>query len=237
VSSRVFSDVLTEFEVSYARVILAAVLEGFPTLGRAPSRGFVAGVLGGSLRREVASCDGYRLVLFGVLEHHRIEDILKMIEKLVAQGFLETVASRGLVCSSKGRALLEDPLPENRKILALGLMPGRTTLQALDLAIRSGLLEALRAYRAKRARFEDVPEFQVFSEGVVRAIATTRPTSEAELARVPGMGPKRRAAHGPQILEIVAEHGPVIDRLRERSAAESDADWSSPHEIGATSVP
>jgi hypothetical protein len=40
------------------------------------------------------------------------------------------------------------------------------------------------------------------------------PADERELEEVPGMADKRIAAHGAELLRIVAEHMPIIERLR-----------------------
>jgi ATP-dependent DNA helicase RecQ len=181
----------------------------------------VAAVLTGSLRKEVVKCDGYRLVTFGILGQLRGQDVMAMVDKLLSVGLLEAQGRGGLVCSARGRGLLEggSGVSDGRPRAPIGLLPGVVDSERLDQAIRSGLLDALRRYRAEKARQEDVPEWQVLPEAIVRSVATRLPANDAELTQVPGMGPKRIAAYGASVLGIVAEHVPIIERLRAQSGA------------------
>lgn len=212
-SAHATAQVLVDYEAALARVVLAAAVESLPALGRAPGRGFVAAVLTGSLRKDVVGSEAYRLVSFGVLSHLRMADVVAILDKLIAADLLARAPTKGgLVCSAAGRGLLERG---TRVGLAgpVGLIPGVVNARALDLAIRSGLIDALRRFRAERARGEDVAEYLVFSESTLRGLAAARPMSESELERVPGLGPKRIAAYGGELLRILAEHAPIVARL------------------------
>jgi DNA helicase-2/ATP-dependent DNA helicase PcrA len=67
------------------------------------------------------------------------------------------------------------------------------------------LYHALAAWRRTRAHEDDVPQFHVFHNRVLDAIARTRPTSRDELAAVPGVGPSKLERYGDEVLEVVAE--------------------------------
>ena len=49
-----------------------------------------------------------------------------------------------------------------------------------------------------------MPADAVATDAILRAVASTRPGSAAELASLPGIGPARLARYGPAILAIVA---------------------------------
>ncbi|WP_419916054.1 ATP-dependent DNA helicase UvrD2 [Candidatus Poriferisodalis sp.] len=70
----------------------------------------------------------------------------------------------------------------------------------------AALFEALRAWRLERSRAEGVRAFRVFSDAVLIALATRRPSNDAELLAVPGIGPAKRDSYGAEVLALIAEH-------------------------------
>ncbi len=71
----------------------------------------------------------------------------------------------------------------------------------------AGLVERLRAMRTQIAREKSVPAYVIFSNRTLTAIARARPTNEAELLAVSGIGPNRLAAYGDAILAALAGEG------------------------------
>jgi DNA helicase-2/ATP-dependent DNA helicase PcrA len=74
-----------------------------------------------------------------------------------------------------------------------------------DVARRSAVASALRAWRADQARRADVRPTVVLSDRAVDAIATACPRRPEDLERLRGLGPLTRDRHGARLLEIVAE--------------------------------
>jgi DNA helicase-2/ATP-dependent DNA helicase PcrA len=64
--------------------------------------------------------------------------------------------------------------------------------------------EALRRWRAERARAEGVPAYTVFPDRTIEELLARRPRTEAELAGVHGLGPSRIARFGPELLAALA---------------------------------
>jgi ATP-dependent DNA helicase RecQ len=65
--------------------------------------------------------------------------------------------------------------------------------------------EALKAWRLVRARAEEVPAYVIFHNATLAEIAGRRPTSLAELASVPGVGPAKLERYGEDVLAALAE--------------------------------
>ena len=65
--------------------------------------------------------------------------------------------------------------------------------------------EALRTWRAERARSDGVPAYVVAHDATLAAIAEARPASPAALGAVKGMGPGRLERYGPEILAVLAD--------------------------------
>jgi ATP-dependent DNA helicase RecQ len=66
------------------------------------------------------------------------------------------------------------------------------------------LFEALRAWRAGAAKARGVPAYIVFPDATLAAIAGARPTSEAALLTVKGVGPRKLEAYGAELLALLA---------------------------------
>src|SRR5262245_15991950 len=60
--------------------------------------------------------------------------------------------------------------------------------------------EALKAWRLARARADEIPAYVVFHNTTLEEIAARRPTSLAELADVPGVGPRKLERYGDEVL-------------------------------------
>ncbi len=68
------------------------------------------------------------------------------------------------------------------------------------------LFEALRAWRAEQAAAQKVPAYCVFSQKALYALAAAAPKTEAELAGIHGIGPKKLAQYGEALLGVVRQN-------------------------------
>ncbi|QBI18917.1 ATP-dependent DNA helicase UvrD2 [Egibacter rhizosphaerae] len=65
------------------------------------------------------------------------------------------------------------------------------------------LVGALREWRRTRAHEDGVPAYVVCTDATLREVAARRPRTSAELATVTGLGPKRVARYGDDLLALV----------------------------------
>jgi ATP-dependent DNA helicase RecQ len=76
--------------------------------------------------------------------------------------------------------------------------------EALDLGpVETVLFEALRGWRAEKARELEMPPYIVAHDKTLQLVAMRKPQSEAELLRVPGFGAKKVEDYGADIVRIV----------------------------------
>src|SRR5690606_26195879 len=66
------------------------------------------------------------------------------------------------------------------------------------------LYERLRHWRRTVATEQDVPAYVVFTDATLAALAERKPTSSAELAAIPGIGPRKLELYGAAVLALVA---------------------------------
>ncbi len=82
------------------------------------------------------------------------------------------------------------------------------SLEAGDLdADDEALFERLRDWRTEQATERAVPPYVVFNDKTLRALAVARPTTDAEMLAVKGVGPAKWEAYGADVLALVAEAG------------------------------
>ncbi len=72
--------------------------------------------------------------------------------------------------------------------------------------VETVLFEALRAWRAEKARGLEMPPYIVAHDKTLQLVAMRKPRDETELLRVPGFGAKKVDDYGAEIVRIVGEH-------------------------------
>ncbi len=75
-----------------------------------------------------------------------------------------------------------------------------------EVSYDEALLEALRAWRREVAETAKVPAYVVFTDATLQAIAESRPGTERELLRLPGIGRVKVDRYGADCLGVVARH-------------------------------
>ncbi|MFI9826312.1 ATP-dependent DNA helicase UvrD2 [Streptomyces sp. NPDC051913] len=76
-----------------------------------------------------------------------------------------------------------------------------------------GLYERLREWRGTQARLTGQPDFCVFTDRTLMAIAETEPSTPAELSRIPGVLKRKLDRYGADVLAICAGQGPGTEEV------------------------
>jgi DNA helicase-2/ATP-dependent DNA helicase PcrA len=141
--------------------------------------------------------------------------------------FLPRVEEKELPCKAAMRA--PDQIGEERRLLYVGMTrakrhlaltwsgkPSRFLLElgveAAAPAVRKARAEepddptyvALKEWRLKRSKADEIPAYVVFHNSTLAEIAERRPQTIAELASVPGVGPAKLERYGRELLEALA---------------------------------
>ncbi|HEY1102542.1 MAG TPA: HRDC domain-containing protein, partial [Burkholderiaceae bacterium] len=112
-------------------------------------------------------------------------------------------AARAVLKGERAIALRETSaarLPKARKVAGKGA--STPAAAALD-APAQARLAALKAWRAEVARSHNLPAYVIFHDATLVAIAERAPESLAALDGISGIGEKKRAAYGEELLQAL----------------------------------
>jgi ATP-dependent DNA helicase RecQ len=69
------------------------------------------------------------------------------------------------------------------------------------------VFEALRALRAELAREQNLPAYVIFHDATLREMASRRPRTLAEMARINGVGASKLERYGERMLQAMSAAG------------------------------
>jgi DNA helicase-2/ATP-dependent DNA helicase PcrA len=140
--------------------------------------------------------------------------------------FLPRVEEKELPCKATMRS--PDQVAEERRLLYVGMTrakrhlaltwSGKPSRFLLELGVEAAAPRpkarvdepddptyvALKEWRLKRSKADEIPAYVVFHNSTLAEIASRRPTTIAELASVPGVGPAKLERYGRELLEALA---------------------------------
>jgi ATP-dependent DNA helicase RecQ len=172
----------------------------------------ITDILLGKRTAKVVQFDHDQLSVFGIGEDLAEGEWRGVIRQLLAQGLLSVEGEYGTLVLTEGSAAVlrgERRVPmrkEPRKVpSARGERKAKAAAAAAELPEElQPVFEALRAWRAERAREQGVPAYVVFHDATLREIAAARPSSVDELRGISGIGEKKLATHGGSVVELLA---------------------------------
>jgi ATP-dependent DNA helicase RecQ len=168
---------------------------------------YTAQVLMGSREQRILANGHDRLSTHGLLAGTDKRVLRNWIEQLVGQRFLSRSGEYGVLqITPLGRRALRGevaprlarPAASAKKISAAG----RQSWEGVDRP----LFEALRGLRRQWAAQRGLPPFVVMSDATLRDLARLRPTSLPRLLLVRGVGQKKAAEYGEDLLQAIAAH-------------------------------
>ena len=189
------------YEVATCRVLVEACQELERLLDGPASRGRLVNYLRGNqtLAVVVKPAAGTSSTAagdcYGVLDEHSAAWVSRALERLADETYLERELDAPLAyrVTAAGRRLIAGRERPSRHVLP----------HSPRLGSSPAIEEQLRLLRARLARDEGRPAFSVFDNRALAWIASTRPTSLAELARAPGFGERRLAKYGRRVISAL----------------------------------
>lgn len=199
---------LVDDAVTIARKVLSCVARVEQRFGGA----HVAAVLVGKASEAVVSRGHDRLSTFGLFEGRPIAEVRGYIEQLTALGYLRQTPGDYpvLVLTPDGRALMRDATTDGTLALFRQKRRDRDAPRRSRVETESwdgvdrDLFERLRALRLTLARGRGVPPYVIFHDTTLREMARVRPTSEAALRDIYGVGQRKAEDVGAAFIEVIS---------------------------------
>ena len=176
--------------------------------------GHLTDVLRGVDGERMAQLGHDGLSVFGVGAEFDARRWKAVFRQLVALGLLDVdIEGHGaLRLTADSRAVLKGERPVALREEAERTKGGRvrgagaTAAPPADVdAADQPLFEALRALRLRLAREQSLPPYVIFHDATLRAIASRRPRSLAELAGIGGVGTAKLERYGEQVLATLRD--------------------------------
>lgn len=157
-------------------------------------------VLAGSQEQRIMDRGHNRLSTWGLLKEHDKRHVRDWIEQLVGQGCLQKEGEyQVLTIPDLGRRVLrgeETPRLLKPAIRKQRSAPAPASWEGVD----RGLFEALRDWRRQKAAQRGLPPFLLFSDETLRDLARRRPTTPQRLLDIHGVGERKSAEYGGEVL-------------------------------------
>ena len=202
--------------VAEAQVIGQKILSCVLRLGENYGAGYTAQVLVGSREERILTKRHDQLSTYSLLSEHDASVVRNWIEQLVEQEFLEKTGEYSVLCvTPTGRELLRGeetprllkPAPRSRtgRKLKSATHSSKADSDSWDGVDRE-LFDVLRAWRRQKAAEHGVPPYIVFSDATLRDLARRRPSTPQRLLVVHGIGEKKSAEYGAELVGVLVEH-------------------------------
>jgi ATP-dependent DNA helicase RecQ len=184
--------------------------------------GYVIAVLHGRDDARVRDNGHHEVSTFGIGTHLDERSWQAVLRQLLARGELSTTMHNGLALTERGRALMrgEGTLQLGRRSQRSGAVRATGTggtggtrrsarsstspVEELDAAERARF-ERLRAVRREVASDQGVPAYVVLDDAGLAALARQVPRTDAELLRIPGIGPVKLERYGAALLAALRD--------------------------------
>ena len=168
---------------------------------------YTSQVLAGSREQRILENGHDKLSTWGILSDHDRKSIRNWIEQLVGQGFLEKEGEYNLLkITPAGRRVLKGEATP--RLLKPARRPKKESRAAHDSwdGVDRELFDALREWRRRQASERQIAPFIVMGDATLRDLARARPTSLHRLREIHGIGEKKCADYGAELLAVIAAY-------------------------------
>ncbi|WP_242839358.1 DNA helicase RecQ [Oribacterium sp. P6A1] len=220
---------LREFETidmtEAAKKIINCVYEAKERFGRGIIADAVLGVK--TSRIKQIGADNYKS--FGALSSSNKNLLMRLVEQLVLEGYLEVGAYQVLKMGDINK--LKNP--ENKVFVKITdedkLPTAKTKPEKRQIGISSltssgyKLFDKLRELRLEIAREENLPPYIIFNDKTLIEMAVKVPTNQLEMLGISGVGDNKYKKYGGRFLDIIRDYTDIYpDLLTERILHEKE---------------
>jgi ATP-dependent DNA helicase RecQ len=200
---------LSELDLAENPLILGQkILSCVHRLGENFGGEYTAQVLVGAREQRILTNAHDKLSTWGILADEDKKTIRTWIEQLVGQGFLQKSGDYNtLQITPSGRRLLKGELLP--RLLRPTRRPRKTSRAARDSweGVDTGVFETLREFRRDKAAERGQAPFILFSDATLRDLARHKPTTLEGLRGIRGIGDKKLADFGVELIQLLGDAG------------------------------
>lgn len=197
-------------------VIAQKALSAVSRLQQQVSAGMLVDVLRGSKSYNLLNQGYDKIKTYGAGKDIRQEDWFYYLEQLVNQGLMEvayddhaklklTEASKAVLFNGQKVHLVKSETLQQHKEEEAAKTNIRTKRTTERQRVRDEMFEHLRQIRLELARKRGVPPYIVFSDATLEEMAAERPSTEADLGRISGVGEQKLVEYGRAFLDAIQE--------------------------------
>jgi ATP-dependent DNA helicase RecQ len=162
----------------------------------------IEAVLSGHANEKVTKLGHDQLSVFGIVDGDDVALVKPVARALLLRGGLDQTEHGGLALGEGARAILK-----GEAAFEIAMPPKTIRAKRRDGGapnpVGDPLFEALRTCRRDLAEAAGVPPYVIFHDSTLRDMATARPASRADLARIAGIGTRKLEAYGDAFLSVI----------------------------------
>ncbi|WP_406282836.1 DNA helicase RecQ [Embleya sp. NBC_00896] len=193
--------------------------------------GQIVDILLGAKTAKVIQFDHDTLRVFGIGTELGRTEWMSVVRQLLAMKLLAVEpAFNALVLTEESDEVLgrrrevllrrEPERPARAAKAAKAAKSGKGKAAPIEMPAEAvPVFEELRTWRGATAKEQGVPAYVIFHDATLREIATTRPTTLAELGTISGIGENKLAKYGQPILDTLAGSTPAAPAAKAAPAS------------------
>lgn len=168
---------------------------------------YVSLVLTGSKETRIVEKGHDKLTTWGLLKAHPKQTVRNWIEQLVSQEYLAKVGEYNtLEVTETGHRVLKGELTPRLLKPAAGKRKKSKVATDSWEGVDEPLFEKLRTWRREKAEERGIPPYVVFTDATLRELARAHPSTAEELLEIQGIGLKKAADYGHEVLTLIINH-------------------------------
>ncbi len=195
-------------------VIAQKALSAVARLKEQVASGVVVDVLRGSKSYGILSKGYDKIKTYGAGKDIRQQDWFFYLEQLVNQGLFEiayddynkvklTEASKAVLFGQQKIQLVQAEMVEKRKKEEAEKADAKRRKTSVRQRVRDELFEHLRKLRLTLSREKGIPPYIVFSDATLEEMAAERPSTEADMFKISGVGEVKMQEYGHDFLRAI----------------------------------
>ena len=182
------------------QMILSAIYKTNQSFGK----NYIVDVLRGSKEQKLLSNRADELSVYGIGKHLSKKEWFVILERLMETKILILGEFSVLKLTNDAIKILKSQKSLDIKSSRLKIsVKEKKIQQSEEFEYDEGLFQDLRAKRAELARELNVPAYIVFSDKVLKHLASEQPYDKASMLEVNGVGEKKFEQFGEEFLEII----------------------------------